>query len=257
MAACVNHAHVPGLSRQGRPARQRDAGDGDLVTGELGELASMTLFQSHFDRIRRRLEAESNAAKSFQHGLNRGLIREAFIREFLTQNISDLWGVGTGEIFDGETKEGDIRNQIDVVIHSKRYPILPLAAGIDLFFIETVSSTIEIKSRLRKEDIRNAATVAKRIKSMARFEPQRLNPTGMVHNPRPYSFLFAYDGSAKIDTVLNWMIDVSKENDFRLDDLENSEPEKREFFNHLFVDGVFVLSRGFVVVDALPFQSPI
>ena len=112
----------------------------------------MTLFRSHFDRIRRRLEAEGNAARSFHHGLNRGLIREAFIREFLAQNISDLWGVSTGEIFDGETKEGEIRNQIDVVIHNKRYPKLPLAAGIDLFFIETVSSTIEIKSRLTKPE---------------------------------------------------------------------------------------------------------
>ena len=117
------------------------------MTTQPGKTASMTLFRSHFDRIRRRLEAEGNAARSFHHGLNRGLIREAFIREFLAQNISDLWGVSTGEIFDGETKEGEIRNQIDVVIHNKRYPKLPLAAGIDLFFIETVSSTIEIKSR--------------------------------------------------------------------------------------------------------------
>ena len=76
--------------------------------------------------------------------------------------------------------EGETRNQIDVVIHNKRYPRLPLAAGIDLFFIETVSSTIEIKSRLTKEDVRNAAAVAKRIKSLARFDPQRFNPTGMV-----------------------------------------------------------------------------
>ena len=46
----------------------------------------MTLFRSHFDRIRRRLKAEGNAAKSLQHGLNRGLIREAFIREFLARS---------------------------------------------------------------------------------------------------------------------------------------------------------------------------
>ena len=217
----------------------------------------MTLFRSHFDRIRRRLEAEGNAAKSFHHGLNRGLIREAFIREFLAQNISDLWGVGTGEIFDGETKEGETRNQIDVVIHNKRYPKLPLAAGIDLFFIETVSSTTEIKSRLTKEDVRNAATVAKRIKSLARFDPQIFNPTGMVKNPRPYSFIFAYEGPAKIATVLDWVMAVSKEDDFGLDDLRNSKPGERGFFNHLFVDGVFVLGKGFVAVDSLPFKSTV
>ena len=217
----------------------------------------MTLFRSHFGRIRRRLEAEGNAAKSFHHGLNRGLIREAFIREFLAQNISDLWGVGTGEIFDGETREGEIRNQIDVVIHNKRYPKLPLAAGIDLFFIETVSSTIEIKSRLTKEDVRNAAKAAKRIKSLAQFDPQRFNPTGMVKNPRPYSFIFAYEGPAKIETVLKWMTDASREDDFGLDGLRDTKPGERGFFNHLFVDGVFVLGQGFVAVDALPFRSPV
>lgn len=226
------------------------------MTAQAEEMALMTLFKSHFDRIRRRLEAEGNAARSFHHGLNRGLIREAFIREFLARNISELWGVGTGEIFDGETKEGESRNQIDVVIHNKRYPKLPLAAGIDLFFIETISSTIEIKSRLTKEDVRNTAKVAKRIKSLAQFDPQRFNPTGMVKNPRPYSFVFAYEGPAKMATLLNWMVEVSKEGDYGLDDLSKTEPADREFFNHLFIDGIFVLGKGFVAVDSLPFQSP-
>ena len=112
----------------------------------------MTLFRSHFGRIQRRLKAEGKAAKSLYHGLSRGLIREAFVREFLSDNLSEFWGVGTGEIFHAEAKEGEPRNQIDVVIHNKRYPKLPLSADIDLFFIETVSSFIEIKSRLTKPE---------------------------------------------------------------------------------------------------------
>ena len=134
---------------------------------QLEDAGPQTLFQSHFERIRRRLEAEGNAARSFHHGMNRGLIREAFIREFLTENISGFWGVGTGEIFHGEASEEEARNQIDVVIHNKRYPKLPLSAGIDLFLVETVSATIEIKSSLTKNDVRKAAAVAKRIKPSA------------------------------------------------------------------------------------------
>lgn len=225
------------------------------ATTQPGGMVSKALFQSHFDRIRRRLEAEGDAARSFQHSLNKGLVREVFIREFLAQNISDLWGVGTGEIFDGGTKEGEIRNQIDVVIHNKRYPKLPLAAGIDLFLIESLSSIVEIKSCLTKEDVRKAASVARRIKSMARFSPQRFNPSGMIVNPRPYSFIFAYEGPAKIETVLKWMMDVSEENDFGLDGLRNADPGERGFYSHKFVDGVFVLGLGFVVVDSLPFES--
>ena len=227
------------------------------MTSHLEEVESITLFRSHFERIQRRLEAEGKAAQSFHHGLNRGLIREAFIREFLSENISEFWGVGTGEIFHCEAQEEDTRNQIDVVIHNKRYPKLPLSGGIDLFFIETVSSVIEIKSRLTKNDVKQAADAAKRIKSLASFEPQRFNPTGMVKNPRPYAFIFAYEGPAKIETVLRWMIDVSKEDDYRLDRLRTTNPEDRGFFDHLFIDGIFILRKGFVLVDAMPFESQI
>ena len=195
------------------------------MTSHLENNEPITLFRSHFERIQRRLEAEGKAAQSFHHGLNRGLIREAFIREFLSENISEFWGVGTGEIFHPEAQEEETRNQIDVVIHNKRYPKLPLSGGIDLFFIETVSSFIEIKSRLTKDDVKQAADAAKRIKSLASFEPQRFNPTGMVENPRPYAFIFAYEGPAKIETVLRWMIAVSEEDDYGLDQLRTTSPE--------------------------------
>ena len=271
------------------------------------------LFSSHFERIQRRLEAEGKAAQSFHHGLNRGLIREAFIREFLSENISEFWGVGTGEIFGRESRDREARNQVDVVIHNKRYPKLPLAAGIDLFFMETVSSFIEIKSRLTKDDVKQAAVAAKRIKDLTNFEPQQFNPTGMVKNPRPYAFIFAYEGPAKIETVIRWMRDISAEGDYGLDRLgkpgtrfiaagprpaaqrgfckrrvvvehrlarlvqlgiphQNQvpedrqfpagflgacNPEDRQFFDHQFIDGIFVLGKGFAVVDALPFESQV
>ena len=216
-----------------------------------------TLFSSHFERVRRRLEAEGKAAQSFHHGLNRGLIREAFIREFLSENISEFWGVGTGEIFSQELRDREARNQVDVVIHNKRYPKLPLAAGIDLFFVETVSSFIEIKSHLTKDDVKQAAVATKRIKALANFEPQRLNPTGMVKNPRPYAFIFAYEGPAKIETVLRWMKDISADGDYGLDRLRECNPENRGFFGHSFIDGIFVLGKGFVAVDSLPFESQV
>ena len=216
-----------------------------------------TLFSSHFERVRRRLKAEGKAAQSFHHGLNRGLIREAFIREFLSENISEFWGVGTGEIFSRESRDQEARNQVDVVIHNKRYPKLPLAAGIDLFFVETVSSFIEIKSRLTKDDVKQAAVAAKRIKDLTSFEPQKFNPTGMVKNPRPYAFIFAYEGPARIETVFRWMREISAEDDYGLDGLGACNPEDRQFFDHQFVDGIFVLGKGFVVVDALPFESQV
>lgn len=215
----------------------------------------MTLLASHFSRIQRRLQAEGDAAKSFHHGGNRGQNREAFIREFLTQNLSELWGVGTGEIIHKDSSPEERRRQIDVVVHNKKYPKLSLATNIDLFFIETVSSFIEIKSCLRKKDLRKTAATTKRIKNLAEFSPQRFNPLGMVKNPRPYSFVFAYEGPKRIETVLKWLKDISAEDEYGLDALKETEPGGRFFFHHRFVDGVFVLGRGFVTLDALPFKS--
>ncbi len=217
----------------------------------------MTLISSHFERIGNRLKAEGEEAKSFHHNMNRGLIREAFVREFLTQNTSDLWGIGTGEIIHPETLPEGKRNQIDVVIHNRMYPKVSLATGIDLFFAETVSSFIEIKSKLRKADLVKTAKVTKDIKTNTQLKPQRFNPTGMVMTPRPYSFVFAYDGPKSIRTVLDWMKEVSESDDYNLKQLRQTHPNQRGFFNHTFIDGVFVLQRGFVLVDGLPIRSPL
>lgn len=215
----------------------------------------LTLVSSHFQRIGERLKAEGEAASSFHHSMNRGLIREAFVREFLIHNTSDLWGIGTGEIIHPETQSGGKRTQIDVVIHNRMYPKVSLATGIDLFFAETVSSFIEIKSTLRKADLVKTASVTKEIKKNTKLEPQRFNPTGTVKKPRPYSFVFAYDGPKYISTVLGWMKEASESDDYNLTQLKKEHPDQREFFDHTFIDGVFILQRGFVVVDALPFQS--
>ena len=145
----------------------------------------MTVLAAYLERVRRRLRAEGDAARSFQHGLNRGQIREAFVREFLAQNISDSWGIGTGEIIHGDSSPREPRHQIDIVIHNRKFPKLSLATGIDLFLIDAVSNFIEVKSSLTKGTLREAAAVAKAIKIKAHFAPQRLNPAGLVDSPRP------------------------------------------------------------------------
>ena len=217
----------------------------------------MTLLASHFERIQSRLKAEGDVAKSFTHGLNRGQVREAFIREFLVENISDVWGIGTGEIIHKNSTNRDIRNQIDVVVHNKKFPKLSFAKGIDLFFIETVSSFIEIKSHLTKSGLRKAIATTKNIKSLAKFPLQRHSPVGPINTPRPYSFVFSYDGPKKIETVLKWLREISTEDEYGIEALQNTDPNMRQSVNHNFVDGVFILGRGFVHVDALPFNSNI
>ncbi len=217
----------------------------------------MTLVASHFERVKRRLQAEGHAARSFKHGLNRGQIREAFAREFLAQNMSSLWDIGTGEIIHKDATPEEDRPQIDIVVYNKKFPKLSLAVDIDLFFVEAVSSFIEIKSRLTKDNLRTSAASAKKVKSLAKLNSQGINPAGLVDQPRPYSFVFAYDGPRRIETVHNWLKDVAAEADYGIDSLRECTPAERSFFDHRFIDGVFVLGRGFVFLDSLPFESKI
>lgn len=187
--------------------------------------------------------------------MNRGLIREAFVREFLADNTSSLWGVGSGEIIHPGSSIDGKRSQIDIIIYNQMYPRVSVATGIDLFIAETVSSFIEIKSALRKEHLQSIAKITKEIKQNAKWEGHRFNPSGMVRNPRPYSFVFAYDGPKNIDTVARWMQETSQSEDYGLELLRETPPEQRDFFRHNFIDGVFILNRGFVLVDSLPFRS--
>ena len=211
---------------------------------------------AHFERIRERLVAEAETARSFHHSLNQGLIREAFIREFLEQSLSPLWHVGTGEILHKDQLAHDQRNQLDVVIHNARFPRISLSKGIDLFFVEAVSSFIEVKTTLKKEHVRRFATVTKHIKSHATIRPNRFNLSGLLEHPRPYSLMFSY-GGPNVRTIRKWMKEISEEDEYNLAELQSIDPNKRPFHTHLFIDAIVVLGNGYVYVDSLPFQSPI
>ena len=51
------------------------------------------------------------------------------------------------------------------------------------------------------------------------------------------------------------MKDVAASDDYGLDRLKETHPSERTFFSHTFIDGVFLLDRGFVLVDSQPFMS--
>ncbi len=211
----------------------------------------------HFDAIRERLTSEGRLAQSFSHNTNKGNIRETFARELLDGSTSKFTSIGSGEIIHKEMAKEEKRPQTDVIVYNNRYPKITGAGGVDLFFVETVSSIVEVKSKLTKADVRQAAKASKLIKSYPYAPPHRFNATGMVKTPRPYSFLFAYDTAASdIKTVAKWMQEVAEEDDYRLKELCEADFASRNFFPHLFLDGVFVLNKGYVCIDAMPFQSP-
>ncbi len=214
------------------------------------------IFNSHFTAIRQRLTAEGEIARAFHNKTNKGNIRETFVREMLDSSTPGFCSVGSGEIIHRDMEPDAKRNQIDVILYNGRFPKLPGADGVDLHFVETVSSFIEVKSKLTKGDIRQAAQVSKRIKSYPNVPPQHFSPAGMVKTPRPYSFLFAYDATAtNMKTIQKWMKEIASEDDYNIVGLTQAEAKHMPFFPHLFLDGVFVLNKGYVHLDAMPWVS--
>ena len=213
----------------------------------------MALLNDHFRRIQKILTEEGCAASSFSHAVNKGLIREAFVRRFLSKNMPANWGIGTGEIIHQDAVTKEDRPQIDAVIHDKNHPKLTLSGEIDLFFIETVSTIIEIKSKVDKQDLISAGKTAALMKNYASEANRRDSDSYLRYGqlPYPYAFLIAYDGPKKLSTMRNWFEDLSgTRGPDGLYDLRNTAPTQLRQ-NWDFIDGVFVLGKGFVVVDAL------
>lgn len=53
------------------------------------------------------------------------------------------------------------------------------------------------------------------------------------------------------------MKEIAAEDEYNINQLKETNPADRSFFDNLFLDGVFVLGKGFVALDVLPFQSVI
>lgn len=217
-----------------------------------------TIFSNYFEVIRQRLTVEGKIGASFHNTTNIGNIREAFVRELLQNNTSQFCSIGSGEIIHPNMTKDEKRNQIDVILYNNHYPQLMGAGGVNLYLTESIFSFIEIKSILKKFDIEKAVEVSKRIKSYPYAPPQRLNPTGVVRNPRLFSFIFAYETEASdIKQVLKWMKEIAGKEDYNLDSLRAMPAKDRHFFPHSFLDGVFVLNKGCVFLDGGIIESPI
>lgn len=98
---------------------------------------------------------EARAAAAVQHPGVKGRIREVLISELFRPLLPADVGVGHGQIvsaFDGKTSP-----EQDIVIYDRRLlPPLLYEGSIGLFPIECCLATVEVKSRLTREELRDA-----------------------------------------------------------------------------------------------------
>jgi len=207
------------------------------------------LLRSHMDAVETSLLAISRIPANSGHSLHKGTPREAFIKEFLTHHLSERVAVGTGEIIDSKSKPNEQRNSIDIVIFKRDYPRLDFGGGIQGFLVESVIATIEVKSTLDKDDVRQAMKAARSVKSL---EPSVVQSfSAGFRPPGILSFVVAHDGPAKMLTVKNWITEVATELDVDYPTMPPSA-KKRQAIASPAIDGIYVLGKGFVQFDNFP-----
>jgi len=209
----------------------------------------MGLLKAHMDSVEDHLLAISRVPANSGHSLHKGTPREAFIREYLENHLSQNLAIGTGEIVDADSRPGAARNQIDIVLYRRNYPKLSFGGGINAFLAESVVAIIEVKSTLTSDELGKSIRVARRVKELRKHVVKSLY-TG-YQPPSILSYVVAYDGPAQMKTVHGWIDPIHRAEGISYPPM-GATADTRVNVASPAVDGVFVLGRGFVQFDNFP-----
>jgi hypothetical protein len=208
------------------------------------------MLKSHMDACEQQLLSISQVPANSGHSLHKGTPREAFIKAYLESHLPSNVAIGTGEIIDANPKPGHTRNQYDIVIYKRSYPKLDFGGGISGFLIESVIATIEVKSTLDKSEFTNAAKAAHNSKKLA-SNVVSIFHTGYIP-PGIINLIVAYAGPVSMNTVHGWINPVYSSESIPQKALPtNGQQRIRKCADA--IDAVFVLGKGFMYFDNLPF----
>lgn len=207
------------------------------------------MLKSHLNAVERHLLQISQIPANAGHTLHKGTPREAFIKEFLTNHLSERVAIGTGEIIDANSKPNEKRNQIDIVLYKRDYPKIDFGGGINGFLVESVVASIEVKSVLTKQELETAIKTARTLKGL-----QRNIVTSFTTGYQPPSILnyvVAYDGPASMQTILGWIKDIHSSLGITYSPMGQTLGDRIKVASPS-LDGIFVLGKGFIQFDNCP-----
>jgi len=208
------------------------------------------MLRAHMAAMEQHLISRGRIPATTGHTLHKGTPRETFIREYLQEHLSERLAIGSGEVIDASSQPGQPRPQLDIVLFKREYPRLAFGGGIHGFLAESVIATIEVKSILDQAGFEQAAKAAHYLKSLNRNTIRSFS-SGYIP-PNILSFLVAYDGPASISTVHGWIGPAYRK--LGIPDVSLPvEPNARISTASSALDGVFVLGKGFMYHDNVPY----
>lgn len=111
---------------------------------------------------------------TLKHPTNLGVIREHFVKEVLEKFIPTTVMVGRGEITDGEKRSG----QQDIIIYRTNFPVIKGFDSVNLYLIEGVIATIEVKSNLSTGKPNGLITAFKNLATVSKLYNQAIPLNG-------------------------------------------------------------------------------
>lgn len=175
--------------------------------------------QRIFRGLSNKMLEDFNISAEINHQGSKGTYREGTLRNFLSEGrIPKRYGIGSGEIV------GPIRNvsrQSDLIVYDELDGIALLYDdNTQVFPIECVAGTIEVKSTLTKAEFIKALENIKSVKMLAPRDTVTKSVSGFVHmsyrRPVPFGAVFGYQLggnslSSLVDNLIEWERTTPKE----------------------------------------------
>lgn len=189
------------------------------------------ILQQYYMGITQQLRAEVESINNLsKHPGVKGNGNETALRDLITRFIPKRYGVGSGIVIDSN---GNRSRQCDIVVYDiLSYPSLLTLSNLQLFPVDMVHATIEVKTTLTKESAQNALKNIASVRTLKLIQEKPLDPLGSSHEPHllrrpasvilsdaalsrisvpPLGFVFAYKSTTqRAETAKNWFVPASE-----------------------------------------------
>ncbi len=180
----------------------------------------MRVLVHHLNNVAETLRVISKQLQIANHGVNVGAAREALISSFLQQHLAESVSYFTGEILD---HNDDRSGQIDVIVHPKNSPRIPLLKDVSVVFSDSVLAAIEVKSNLTTASGKNTSHFKAAFDSCVKTKKlsratwlSGCKKSGFVHLKKIPVFIFAFNGPT-VETLRQKIYEYQLENNVPLD----------------------------------------
>jgi hypothetical protein len=155
--------------------------------------------RSIFEQASKRLRANFQELSVIPHAGSKGAEGEAIVRQFLNDHMPQRFRAGSGFIID---RRDAVSKQTDVVVYDAlNCPVYRASETAAIFPANNVAAVVEVKSRLDKVRLEEAAANIAAAKSLRKARARADGPVAQLEQTR--GIVFAFGCEMSTDTVLD------------------------------------------------------